>query len=463
MTPGNYSVFVRATDATGAAYEKTFIIAVGDNVAPVATAITRVQPENTNLGTIDYKVTFSEAVTGVTPAAFALVTTGTATGNISNVTQIDAATYTVRITSLIGDGSMGLNLKASGTGIVDTSSLPLNGGLTGQVYQVDHTAPVVTVKNLNFFNDDGISATDYITTISRQTISGSLSAALPAGETVQVSLDNGVSWNNASTTGNNWTLGSQNLTGNNTLLARVIDLAGNTGSVLSQAYRIVGETSDSGSGNVNPNTNVKDIPTDGGNILPSIESQVPNLNSAGKGDGNGDNIPDQTQGDVSSLLWNNGSLVAGHYVTIANQQHLTQTHVETSNSPAALPADLRLPYGTLHTELTGFTAGKEVSFSLYTDELAPVNGYWVQNKAGDWVNIATNILSVNGKLKVDFKISDGGIGDLDGKADGTISFSGALGFKSIIPINPNTSLPGDKDGDGIPDADGSPGRHQCAC
>ena len=452
MTPGNYTVLVRAIDGSGAAFDKSLTISIGDNVPPTVTAITRINPENSNLGTVLYSVTFSETVTGVTPAAFALALTGTANANIGSVTQVNGNTYTVQLNNVVGDGSLALNLNASGTGIVDTASLPLNGGLTGQVYQVDHTAPVVTVKNLNFFNDDGISATDYITTISQQTISGSLSAALPAGETVQVSLDNGVSWNNASTTGNNWTLGSQNLTGNNTLLARVIDLAGNTGSVLSQAYRIVGETSDSGSGNVNPNTNVKDIPTDGGNILPSIESQVPNLNGTAKGDGNGDNIPDQTQGDVSSLLWNNGSLVAGHYVTIANQQHLTQTHVETSNSPAALPADLRLPYGTLHTELTGFTAGKEVSFSLYTDELAPVNGYWVQNKAGDWVNIATNILSANGKLKVDFKITDGGIGDLDGKADGTISFSGALGFKSIIPINPNTSLPGDKDGDGIPDA-----------
>ncbi|WP_425450914.1 hypothetical protein, partial [Undibacterium pigrum] len=227
MTPGNYTVFVRATDAMGAAYEKSFTIAVGDNVAPVATGIARIQNENTSLGTIDYKVTFSEAVTGVTTAAFLLATTGTAAGTISSIIQLDPSTYTVRITGLTGDGSLGLNLKSSGTGIVDTSSLPLSGGFTGQLYQVDHTAPTTAIGNLKFSNDDGLSSTDFITTINLQTISGSLSTGLLAGETVQVSLDNGANWINTVTAigSTNWNLPNQILSGNNTLKVRVADLA----------------------------------------------------------------------------------------------------------------------------------------------------------------------------------------------------------------------------------------------
>ncbi|WP_162060884.1 DUF4347 domain-containing protein [Undibacterium sp. KW1] len=445
MTPGNYSIFVRATDAMGSAYEKNFIIAVGDNVAPTATGITRIQPENTSLGTIDYKVTFSEAVTGVNAAAFALATTGTVAGTISNVTQLDPSTYSVRITGLTGDGTLGLNLKNAGTGIVDTSSLALNGGFTGQLYQVDHTAPTTGIGSVRLSNDDGVSGTDFITTISDQAISGNLTAGLAVGETVQVSLDNGANWINALATigGTGWSLPNQLLSGNNTLKVRVVDLAGNSGPTFSQAFSINPNTD-------NPGTSGSDA--DGDGILQRVEAEVPNLLGAGNGDGNGDGIPDQSQKNVSSLLWHNNTAANNHYVTLANNNFLSQTNVNTTVAPATLPAELSMQYGMITTQLTGLAAGQETTMSLYTDAMGPVNGYWVQDKAGTWTNIATNIATVNGKLKVDFKITDGGIFDTDGKVDGKISLTGGLGFKTTVPTNPSTSLPGDKDGDGIPDA-----------
>ncbi|WP_162059515.1 Ig-like domain-containing protein [Undibacterium sp. KW1] len=447
MTPGNYSIFVRATDAMGSAYEKNFIIAVGDNVAPTATGITRIQPENTSLGTIDYKVTFSEAVTGVNAAAFALATTGTVAGTISNVTQLDPSTYSVRITGLTGDGTLGLNLKNAGTGIVDTSSLALNGGFTGQLYQVDHTAPTTTIANLKFSNDDGISGTDFVTTATQQTISGTLSASLLAGETVQVSLDNGTNWINATATvgSNSWALQNQTVSGNNTLKVRVSDLAGNSGAVLQQAYSILAYDNNTGT---NPSDNtipVIDPDADSDGILQTIEAEVPNWIGSGKGDGNGDGKADQAQKEVGSLLWNNGGLVNTHYATLSIDSSLALSHTTTSASPLNLPSDLQLQYGLINSQINGVGTGKEINLSVYTDKLGSVNGYWVQDKAGNWTNIASAITEVNGKLKVDFKITDGGIFDADGKVDGKISFSGGLGYR-------NSSLPGDKDGDGIPDA-----------
>ncbi|BBB67568.1 hypothetical protein UNDYM_3315 [Undibacterium sp. YM2] len=447
MTPGNYSIFVRATDAMGSAYEKNFIIAVGDNVAPTATGITRIQSENTSLGTIDYKVTFSEAVTGVNAAAFALATTGTVAGTISSVTQLDPSTYSVRITGLTGDGTLGLNLKNAGTGIVDTSSLALNGGFTGQLYQVDHTAPTTTVVNLKFSNDDGISGTDFITTATQQTISGTLSASLLAGETIQVSLDNGTNWINATATvgSNSWALQNQTVSGNNTLKVRVSDLAGNSGAVLQQAYSILAYDNNTGT-NPSDNTNpVIDPDADGDGILQTIEAGVPNWIGSGKGDGNGDGKADQAQKEVASLPWNNGGLVNTHYATLSIDSSLALSHTTTSASPLNLPSDLQLQYGLINSQINGVGTGKEINLSVYTDKLGSVNGYWVQDKAGNWTNIASAITEVNGKLKVDFKITDGGIFDADGKVDGKISFSGGLGYR-------NSSLPGDKDGDGIPDA-----------
>ncbi|MBI3729453.1 MAG: DUF4214 domain-containing protein, partial [Burkholderiales bacterium] len=329
--------------------------------------------------------------------------------------------------------------------IVDTASLALNGGFTGQLYQVDHTAPTTGIGSVRFSNDDGASNTDFITTISDQTISGNLSAGLVAGETVQVSLDNGANWINALATigGTAWSLPNQLLTGNNTLKVRVADLAGNSGATLSQTFSI-------NPNNDNPGTGGSDA--DGDGILQRVEAEVPNLLGSGNGDGNGDGIPDQSQKNVSSLLWNSNTSANNHYVTLANNNFLSQTNVATTVAPATLPAELNMQYGMITTQLTGLAAGQETTMSLYTDAVGPVNGYWVQDKTGTWINIATNIATVNGKLKVDFKITDGGLYDTDGKVDGNISLVGGLGFKTTVPTNPNTSLPGDKDGDGIPDA-----------
>ncbi|MCH8623114.1 choice-of-anchor U domain-containing protein, partial [Undibacterium sp. TS12] len=438
MTPGNYTVLVRAVDGSGASFDKSLTVSIGDNVAPTATAINRVNPENTNLDSLFYSVTFSETVGGVSPASFALAMTGTVNASIASVTQVSGNTYTVQLNNVTGDGTLGLNLKASGNGIVDTASLPLTSGFTGQLYQIDHTAPITGVGSVRFSNDDGPSNTDLITTIAQQTISGSLNGGLQVGERVEVSLDNGATWATASATvgATSWSLANQLLNGSNTLKVRVTDLAGNSGPALVQAFALNG-------GNDNPGTASSDA--DGDGISQSVEAEVPNLVGTGNGDGNGDGIQDQSQKNVSSLLWNNSSLVNSHYVTLANDQFLAQTKTGTSpvqsgGNPSNLPLDLSMPYGMIGTQLEG-VAGKEVLMSLYTDNLTPINGYWVQNNAGEWVNIASNISTVNGKLKVDFKITDGGLGDLDGKVDGKISFNGGLGLKTTIPVNPNTSLP----------------------
>jgi hypothetical protein len=79
-----------------------------------------------------------------------------------------------------------------------------------------------------------------ITKIAEQTISGTLSANLAAGERVMVSLDNGASWNpaTASAGANTWALAGVTISGSNTLKVKVEDLAGNGGTVYSHAYTL---------------------------------------------------------------------------------------------------------------------------------------------------------------------------------------------------------------------------------
>ncbi|MBI3382830.1 MAG: DUF4347 domain-containing protein [Aquabacterium sp.] len=105
---------------------------------------------------------------------------------------------------------------------------------------VDNVAPTTTVSTASFSNDTGSSSTDFITSTAAQTISGTLSANLQTGETVQVSLDNGSTWANASAAvgQNTWSLSGQTLSASNTLRVRLQDAAGNTGTASSQAYTL---------------------------------------------------------------------------------------------------------------------------------------------------------------------------------------------------------------------------------
>ncbi|BEU98447.1 IPTL-CTERM sorting domain-containing protein [Acidovorax sp. DW039] len=98
--------------------------------------------------------------------------------------------------------------------------------------------PTTTITSAALSADTGTSSTDFITNVPAQTLSGTLSANLATGETVSVSLDNGASWTVASATvgQSTWSLSGATLTGNDTLLVKVVDSSGASGPVFSQAY-----------------------------------------------------------------------------------------------------------------------------------------------------------------------------------------------------------------------------------
>jgi Ca2+-binding RTX toxin-like protein len=204
---------------------------------PVVTSIIRddavLVPASATTST--YTVTFSSAVSGVTTDDFTLVGTGSAQGSVTAVSGV-GSTYTITVNDIAGDGTLRLDFNASGTGVVDTFGNPVGGGFTaGQTYTIDRTAPNSIVDSLILSADSGASGTDFITNVAAQTISGILSAPLAAGESVQISLDNGGSWTTAAADGTSFSA-SLTLPGSNTLQVRVVDAAGNAGTPLSQAY-----------------------------------------------------------------------------------------------------------------------------------------------------------------------------------------------------------------------------------
>jgi|GEM_PF-3476483 len=128
-------------------------------------------------------------------------------------------------------GSNTLKLKV-------TDNAGNDGTVASQAYTLDTTGPATTVATAAFSADTGASSTDFVTNTAAQTVSGTLSANLAAGEIVEVSLDNGSTWTAASATvgQNTWSLAGQTLAAGNTLKVRVADTAGNSETAYSQAY-----------------------------------------------------------------------------------------------------------------------------------------------------------------------------------------------------------------------------------
>ena len=152
------------------------------------------------------------------------------TGDTSATVAIANNAWTVSNLSTAGlEGAY--NVYAFAT--VDSVNTALSGALN---VTLDRTAPTTTVGNtITLSADTGASATDFITATAAQSITGTLSAGLVAGETLQVSLDNGATWNAGTADGTNWRYGGT-LTASNTLKVRVTDAAGNTSAEVSKAY-----------------------------------------------------------------------------------------------------------------------------------------------------------------------------------------------------------------------------------
>jgi hypothetical protein len=95
-----------------------------DTVAPYVQSINRAVPNPTNAGTVHFTVTFSEPVTGVDPTDFQLTATGAVGTTLTQVTPVSASVYTVTVSGISGNGTLGLNLVDNGS-IHDLAGNPL--------------------------------------------------------------------------------------------------------------------------------------------------------------------------------------------------------------------------------------------------------------------------------------------------------------------------------------------------
>ncbi len=125
-TPGMQTV--TAADAGNAGLTGSVVVHAVNPlpIDPFVQSINRTTPAGpvTNASSVSYTVTFSEAVTGVAASDFQLAMTGTATGTVSQVTPVNGSVYTVTVSGVLGNGTLGLNLVDNGS-IHDLAGDPL--------------------------------------------------------------------------------------------------------------------------------------------------------------------------------------------------------------------------------------------------------------------------------------------------------------------------------------------------
>jgi uncharacterized repeat protein (TIGR02059 family) len=222
---GTLQVTVTASDGSLSATD-TFALVV--SAGPSVSSIVRVGPAATpaSATSVNYTVTFSESVTHVDTADFELTASGNASGTVSAVTG-GGSTYTVTVSSIAGDGTLRLDLKNTGTGIQNGSSVGIIGGYTaGEAYTLDHTAPSApSAPDMTPGTDVGTSNTDDLTSNATPTFTGSAEA----GSTVTLyDTDGSTVLGTAIATGGTWSITSIALSGGaHTLTTKAKDAAGN--------------------------------------------------------------------------------------------------------------------------------------------------------------------------------------------------------------------------------------------
>ncbi|WP_429864952.1 Ig-like domain-containing protein [Enterobacter roggenkampii] len=114
------------------------------------------------------------------------------------------------------------------------------GATTSQAVTVDTQAPQYGITIDSISDDTGQSGSDFITMDTTLTLNGSLGSALASDERVQISLDGGNTWSDATVTNQRWSYtDTRDLPdGDYTYLVRIIDQAGNVGSTASQVVTV---------------------------------------------------------------------------------------------------------------------------------------------------------------------------------------------------------------------------------
>ncbi|MCC3156310.1 Ig-like domain-containing protein [Hymenobacter sp. 15J16-1T3B] len=139
LAPGTtYYVAAYATNAAGTSYGTVRSFTTQTSVV----SIVRASANPTNAGTVNYTVTFANAVSGLTTSNFSVSTTGLSGASLASVAG-SGATYTVTVNTGSGSGTLQLNLANSNGLSPGVSNAPFG----GETYTIDKTGPTVIITS----------------------------------------------------------------------------------------------------------------------------------------------------------------------------------------------------------------------------------------------------------------------------------------------------------------------------
>ncbi|MFE1602316.1 beta strand repeat-containing protein [Methylobacterium sp. ID0610] len=152
LPDGAYQIFAIADDGVASSALSNPVVLTIDTQAPTLAAIALVGAAGTSAATVQFTVTFSEAVTAPQASDFALVSTGGLSGaaitRITGVAGSGGKAYTVEASTGTGNGALALQLL--GNSVQDLAGNPFGGPFTASTtYTVGPNPASVAVTDVN--------------------------------------------------------------------------------------------------------------------------------------------------------------------------------------------------------------------------------------------------------------------------------------------------------------------------
>ncbi|MDS1493839.1 Ig-like domain-containing protein [Shigella dysenteriae] len=242
---GSWSVFIPAQQFAGLSDGSYTISATVSDQAGNPGSASRGVTLNGDVPSVTINTFAGDDVVNAAEHGSSLVISGTTTAPIGQTLTLtlNGKTYTTTVQT---GGSWSYTLgSADVTALADGNAYVINAsvsnaigntGSSNHTITVDLSAPAMGINIDSLQADTGLSASDFITSVSPVVVNGSLTAALASNETAQISIDGGVTWTTLTVTGTTWRYNdSRTLTDGSYLYqVRVIDAAGNVGATDSQ-------------------------------------------------------------------------------------------------------------------------------------------------------------------------------------------------------------------------------------
>ncbi|MGQ50820.1 Ig-like domain-containing protein [Escherichia coli] len=242
---GSWSVFIPAQQFAGLSDGSYTISATVSDQAGNPGSASRGVTLNGDVPTVTINTFAGDDVVNAAEHGSSLVISGTTTAPVGQTLTLtlNGKTYTTTVQTggswSYTIGSADVTALADGNAYVINASVSNaigNTGSSNHTITVDLSAPAMGINIDSLQADTGLSASDFITSVSPVVVNGSLTAALASNETAQISIDGGTTWTTLTVTGTTWRYNdSRTLTDGNYLYqVRVIDAAGNVGATDSQ-------------------------------------------------------------------------------------------------------------------------------------------------------------------------------------------------------------------------------------